>query len=157
MLKSLKRLWTDSVRYPESGRRAHSLELCVAALMVEIMRVDGKIEHTERMELLAQLQKSFELSGEATENLIEEAMLKTDKALDMHQFTSRIVKGFSTSERAGVLQQLWRVAMADGHVDPYEEQLIRRIADLFGVPHRQFIEAKLAAANALDAEDKKRG
>jgi len=150
MLKSLKKLWMDAVDHPESGKRAHSLELCVAALMAEIMRVDGKIEAAERMELLAQLQQSFDLSGQATENLLDEALLVTDKALDMHQFTSRIVKGFSTPERVGVLQQLWRVAMADGHIDPYEEQLIRRIADLFGIHHRQFIDAKLAAENAVN-------
>ncbi len=63
----------------------------------------------------------------------------------MHQFTSRLVRGFSTDERVEILQRLWRVAMADGHVDPYEEQLLRRIADLLGIHHRQYIEARLAA------------
>jgi|UPI0003745A4C uncharacterized tellurite resistance protein B-like protein len=37
--------------------------------------------------------------------------------------------------------------MADGNVDPYEEALIRKIAELTGVDHRQFIEAKIAARN----------
>jgi len=145
MLKSLKKLWKEAVESPASGRKAHSLELSVAALMVEIMRVDGKVEEAERREILAQLQISFDLSDEASANLIEQALLETEKSLDVHQFTSRVVKGFTTEERIGVLRQLWHVAMADGHIDPYEEQLIRRTADLLGVHHRQFIEAKLAA------------
>ncbi|MDX8407724.1 MAG: TerB family tellurite resistance protein [Mariprofundaceae bacterium] len=147
MLKSLKRLWNDAVSHPEAGARAHSLELCVAALMVEIMRVDGRIEAAERQQILEQLQQAFELTDQASENLLQQASLVTDKALDMHQFTSRIVKGFSTDERLDILQQLWRVAMADGRVDPYEEQLLRRVADLLGIHHRQFIEAKLAATD----------
>jgi len=67
------------------------------------------------------------------------------KALDLHQFTSVVVKGFSTEERIGILVELWAVALADGFVDPYEEQLIRRMADLMGLHHSQFIAAKVAA------------
>jgi len=38
---------------------------------------------------------------------------------------------------------LWQVAFADGHLDPYEEALVRKIADLIYVPHRDFIQSKL--------------
>ncbi len=148
MLKSLKKLWQQAVESPASGRKAHSLELCVAALMVELMRVDGKMEAAEQRQVLKQLQQGFELSAQATRNLLGEARLATDQALDMHQFTSRIVKGFSTEERVDILHQLWCVAMADGHVDPYEEQLLRRVADLLGIHHRRYIEAKLAAGDS---------
>ena len=37
---------------------------------------------------------------------------------------------------------LWRVAYADGCLDPYEEALVRKIADLIYVPHRDFIRTK---------------
>jgi uncharacterized tellurite resistance protein B-like protein len=37
---------------------------------------------------------------------------------------------------------LWQVAYADGSLDPYEEALVRKIADLIYVPHREFIQAK---------------
>jgi len=146
MLKSLKKLWTEANGQPEAGRRAHTLELCVAVLMVEIMRADGNIEEVERRQVLEQLQSGFDLSEQATENLLDQAGLVAGKALDMHQFTSRIVKGFSTEERIGILQRLWSVAMADDVIDPYEDQLVRRMADLLGIHHRQFIGAKLAAS-----------
>jgi len=71
-----------------------------------------------------------------------------DKAHDLHQFTSRIIEEYPFEERAGIIRELWRVAMADGHVDAYEEQLIRKIADLIGVTHRDFIDTKLLARNS---------
>lgn len=43
------------------------------------------------------------------------------------------------------MELLWRVAFADGRLDRYEEHLIRRIADLLHLPHRDFIRAKLRA------------
>ena len=35
------------------------------------------------------------------------------------------------------------------HLDHYEEHLIRRVADLLYVEHRDFIQAKLAVRNDL--------
>jgi uncharacterized tellurite resistance protein B-like protein len=42
---------------------------------------------------------------------------------------------------------LWRLAWADGRVDPQEEALIRRLADLLFVPHGVFVQEKLKAAS----------
>ena len=49
-----------------------------------------------------------------------------------------------------IVELLWQGAYADGHVDKYEEHLVRKIADLIHVPHRAYIRAKhLAAERAL--------
>ncbi len=143
MLKSLKAL------FQRDQAQEHSLELCVAAVMVELMRVDDRIDEAERHEILNSLKQAFQLSdGEAGE-LLEEAVRAADASLDLHRFTSRIVTGFSTEERIGILRRLWRIAMADGRVDPYEEQLLRRLADLLGIHHSQFITAKIDASHHL--------
>jgi len=41
-----------------------------------------------------------------------------------------------------VVEMLWRVAFADGRIDRYEEALVRKIAELIYVPHRDFIRAR---------------
>jgi len=129
-------------REPEGGA-----ETCrgVGALMVEIMRMDGKLQDAERSEIIKRLESRFALTPAEIHKLIEQASQNVEDALDMHQFTSVVVKGFSTAERIKILTELWAVAMADGHVDPYEEQLIRRMADLLGLHHSQFIQAKISA------------
>ena len=42
------------------------------------------------------------------------------------------------------MESLWRVAYADGDLDKYEERLIRQVADLTHVSHKDFIRLKLA-------------
>jgi uncharacterized tellurite resistance protein B-like protein len=42
-----------------------------------------------------------------------------------------------------LIENLWRIAFADGELHHYEEHVIRRIADLIHVSHMDFIAAKL--------------
>jgi len=147
MIQKLKQMWKKAADSPVDNRQ-NEVSLAVAALMVEIMRMDGKLQETERNEIIKRLQARFALSSSDVEDLIKQATEKVEQALDMHQFTSVVVKGFSTDERLYILTELWAVALADGHVDPYEEQIIRRMADLMGLHHSEFIQAKLAAGVA---------
>ena len=145
MIGRLKQMWSRAAKSPASTKR-HDVSLAVAALMVEIMRLDDRLEDAEHSQIVLALEQRFGLSESEIHALIEKAKHEADQALDMHQFTSVVVKGFTTGERIDILGELWLVAMADGYVDPYEEQLIRRIADLLGLHHSQFIRAKVAAA-----------
>ena len=43
-----------------------------------------------------------------------------------------------------VLNSVWAIAFADGEMDKHEEHLIRRIADLLYLNHKDFINAKLS-------------
>jgi len=144
MIKKLHQMWKNAAA-SETGDRKHDVSLAVAALMVEVMRMDGLLDEAERSSMMISLKKRFSLSESEVHLLIEQATAEIDRALDMHQFTSSVVKGFSTSERVEILTDLWAVAMADGTVDPYEEQIIRRMAELMGIHHSQYIQAKLAA------------
>jgi len=147
MIQKLKQMWKKAADSPVDDRQ-NEVSLAVAALMVEVMRMDGQLQDTERNEIIKRLQVRFALTSSDVEALIKQATEKVEQALDMHQFTSVVVKGFSTDERLHILTELWAVALADGHVDPYEEQIIRRMADLMGLHHTQFIQAKLAAGVA---------
>lgn len=51
-------------------------------------------------------------------------------------------------QRAELVEWLWRVALADARLDKYEEAMVRRVADLLGVPHHEFIRRKLLAREA---------
>jgi len=123
----------------------HDISVAVTALMVEVMMMDGRLDDAEHDEIAAMLQQRFALSDTDADKLIDQAATAADRAHDLYQFTSRIIKEYPIAERTSIICELWRVAMADGHVDVYEEQLIRKIADLIGVEHRHFIDAKISA------------
>jgi uncharacterized tellurite resistance protein B-like protein len=44
-----------------------------------------------------------------------------------------------------IIERLWQIAFADNHLDKHEEHLVRKVADLLHVPHRDFIAAKKRA------------
>jgi len=68
--------------------------------------------------------------------------------VSLYQFTGLINQHFTPEQKVRVVEMLWQVAYADGHLDPYEEALVRKIADLIHVPHRQFIQAKHRVAES---------
>ncbi len=147
MFSKLKALFTEEEKKPET--KEHDISLAVTAVMIEIMRIDGKLDSAERKVIFDAIEKRFGLSHEAVETLIDEASEAQSKSTDLHQFTSLINQQFSTEERIDILKELWQVAMADGHIDPYEEQLIRRVAGLIGVYHGEFIQAKIDARESI--------
>jgi len=144
MFNTIKKLLSGE-NNQEPKQQKHDISLAVTAMMIEIMRIDGKLEDAERQVIFQAIKKRFGLSHEEVETLIAEATTAQSKSTDLHQFTSLINKQFNTEERIGILRELWQVAMADGHIDPYEEQLIRRVAGLIGVYHGEFIQAKIDA------------
>lgn len=144
MLKKIKEMWSGTSE-ESSANKEHDISLAVTAVMIEIMHIDGELEEAEHNEIIVAVEKRFGLSTDEVHKLVEKAKQAKANANDLHQFTSQIIKHYSTEERIDFLKELWQIAMADGHVDPYEEQLIRRTAELIGVYHKEFIQAKIAA------------
>lgn len=144
MIERLKKMFSDTAGKARPGHE-NDIALSVAALMVEVMLMDGRLDAAEHSVISALLQHRFGLAESDAAQLIKRATAKADKAHDLYQFTSQIIKAYPINERSDIIRELWRVALADGHVDAYEEQLIRRIAELIGVHHQHFIDAKIQA------------
>lgn len=144
MLKRLKNLFMDKPAddFPVDQ---HDIATAVAALMVEVMLMDGRLDDAEHTMIASMLQRRFRLDDDEIQVLVARATKAADKAHDLFQFTSRIIRAYPIEQRSGIIRELWSVAMADGHADAYEEQLIRRVAELIGVHHQHFIAAKLQA------------
>jgi uncharacterized tellurite resistance protein B-like protein len=94
------------------------------------------------------VRKTFGISDEETAELISMADEEVKGSVSFYQFTRLINKGFSYEQKKGVVEHLWRVVFADAELERHEEHLVRRIADLLHVEHRDFIEAKLKARDS---------
>ena len=117
--------------------QAHQdLELAVAALLVETARMDDTFGPKERAVIEALLEKRFGLSAEVTRGLMADAQQKVEYSAQYFPFTSRITRELDHDQRAEIIEMLWRVAYADGVLDPQEDALIRQIAGLIHVPDR---------------------
>jgi uncharacterized tellurite resistance protein B-like protein len=126
-----------------SSGSAGTLNLAVAALLVEVLRADYEVAEAERQQVVHSIGRLLDLGESDSVALMELAERHTDQSHDLFQFTSMINQGYSAAEKERLVEHLWRVARADETIHKYEEHLIRRIADLLYVPHSSFIAAKL--------------
>jgi uncharacterized tellurite resistance protein B-like protein len=122
----------------------HSIELATAVLLYEVMRADNKLAAVEQQIYKQQLEKHFDLSQAAREDLFELTQIHGEEATDYQQFTRVINDIYGADEKRAVLDSLWSVAYADHVLSPDEDYTIRKIAELLYIPHSQFIQSKLS-------------
>jgi uncharacterized tellurite resistance protein B-like protein len=121
------------------------VRIAAAALLIEMTRMDDNIADAERVRVQKLVQQNFGLGAEETAELLRIAETQAQQATDYFQFTTLIRNHMSPEQKEQLIEMLWEVAYADGELHPYEEHLVRKIADLLYVSHDTFIAAKLRA------------
>lgn len=151
MLRALKDLF-DAISAPTDAVEApieHRLQLATAVLLVEVMRAEPTLGQNERVAVVAALRRTFGLAEDELARLVELAEQAARTASDFHQFTSVINDRFDQPQKIRIVEYMWQVAYADGHLDAHENHLISRVAGLLHVTHGEYIAAKLRAKEAL--------
>ncbi len=123
----------------------HALHVATAALLLEMMRMDASITAAETASVTRSLQRRFGLEAAQVDTLMALAAEEARLATDYFQFTSLINKSFSAEQKVQVIEYLWQVAYADGHLDAHEQHFMRKIADLLYVSHADYVGAKQRA------------
>jgi len=120
----------------------HRLRIATAVLLVEVMYMDHVVEEAEMQTVQNIIVEAFSLSESEAGELMDLARREIRESTDYYQFTSLINKSLELSDKVQIIESLWKVAFADNQLDRYEEHMIRKVADLLYVPHREFIAAK---------------
>ena len=136
---------------PLAGNDTHRLRLATAVLLVEVMRADAEMADDERRSVLATLRQRFQLADDEAARLLELATTTARSATDFHAFTSALNEQLDHAHKVQVLEAMWAVAFADGHLAAHEQHTLWRVADLLHVPHGAYIHAKLRAQAAAAA------
>lgn len=152
MLKAIQKFYEKKIRPVEgvTSREAtgHSLMLATAALLIEAARADHEVRPEELGMVASAVQKTFDISDEETAEIIGLADEEVRESASFYQFTRLINKGFSYEQKKDVVERLWRVVFADAELEKHEEHLVRRVADLLHVEHRDFIDARRKARDS---------
>jgi uncharacterized tellurite resistance protein B-like protein len=127
----------------------HSLQLATTALLVEMMNADTTVSEEERSAIVKTIRSQFHLSEEETDALLRVAEEAIRKATGYFEFTSLINKGLSYEQKVNVIEHLWGIALVDSCLDKHEEHMVRKIAGLIYVEHKDFIDAKLRVKKKL--------
>ena len=157
MLQALARLFRPSQNELSdpavAADRDRACRIAGAALLVEMSRADYEVTPVERGAIERALRHVFELDSAAAALLYREAERHADDATSLYEFTRLVNDHFQPAEKENLIELLWFVAFADGALDKYEEQLVRRVADLIYVSHGAFIRTKHRAMSRSRSPD----
>jgi uncharacterized tellurite resistance protein B-like protein len=127
-------------------------QLATAALLIEVMIVDGNLSEKELASISQTLKTLLSLSAEDVEELIALSQAEVDQATSLYEFTRQINQHFDLNKKMHLMTSMWRVAFADGYLDKHEESIIRRVSELIHLRHAEYIRCKLAAKSLSDPE-----
>ncbi len=125
-----------------------SLPRAAAVLLLEVSASDPGGDSPEARVIEKALVEHFGLGRSDAEAVLEQARQLQQDSSSMHDFTYRLRTRMDPQARAELVEWLWKVAFADGRLDRHEEHLIRRLADLLGTPHHEFIRRKHQARSS---------
>lgn len=125
----------------------HALARAGAVVLLEMAAVDDRFDAAELDVVHQAIERAFGIEGAELDELVAEAKTLRRQAVSLHDYTRGLRTGLPRSSRDELVGWLWKVAYADGSIDRFEEQLLRRLADLLGVPHEEFIRRKHMAGD----------
>ncbi len=142
-------------RASEGGDQASSpqqqFQRAAAALMLEVAAADHVFDEAELSTFSEVIARSFSLSEAEVEALHHHAIRQQDEAVSLYQFTQQVNEHADTQEKFNLIKAMWQVALADDHLDKYEEHIIRKVADLIYVSHTDFLVARNLARQEQQA------
>lgn len=134
----------------EPSADPHSLPRAAAALLLEMAVTDEGGDQIELETVHQAMGTAFGINAVELDALIDQAHQARKEAVSLYDFTRELRVGLDPEQCAELVEWLWRVAFADARLDKHEELMVRRVADLLGVSHSEFIRRKLLVKAGID-------
>ena len=145
----MRRLGAALAPEEDHPERRNALERVSATLLIEIARADHHIDAAERETIRDAIARSSNLPAAELDEVLEAALADSDASVSLYEHAQTINHTLDKGGKIALVEQMWRVAFADGDLDGYEEYTIRKLADLFHLEHRDFMQAKLRVLESV--------
>ena len=133
---------------PAERRRKIEEAVILGVLMQLVAHADEDFTAQEERAIEKALQKEGEISPQEAALVLAAAKEARENRVEIQGFT-REVSRRPYAERVHVIEHLFHIAYADKKLSLVELEQIRKIAKLFWLTHKDFIDAKLKVAGAL--------
>ncbi len=145
MLAKLKQFLTSDTDTLSPQEQERQLHLAAVSLLIEVVYADETLDDAEAALLPSVI--TAELNIEATEAnaLIEEAKTAQRNATSLYEFTNEINAQFNLQQKQKLILAMWKLAYADGQLCRYEDQIVRRTAELLYLKHSEIIQMRNVA------------
>tara|TARA_B100000902_G_scaffold399120_1_gene468527 strand:+ start:4568 stop:4987 length:420 start_codon:yes stop_codon:yes gene_type:complete len=110
-------------------------------LMFEIAISDGKLEASELQLIKKRAAMSVE-EDETISSIIKKIIDESENSVSLYPTVKIINETFKKEDKLELLEILWELVTIDEMVDPYEENLYFKIADLIKIPRSKANQIK---------------
>ena len=148
MFQNLKNIF-DKVKQ-ENNSEVEIVEeeiYAVLSLLIEACKVDGIVSEDEIVKITGLLVNKFHLEPSKAKNTINFVLEKANEKVEIFSDIKVILDTMDHEERIKVIEMLWGVVLADGNIDDYESNLMRKISSLLHLSSFETAEAKKRAMN----------
>ena len=133
-------LFKKKIEINDDKNDKKNVEEAYIILMLEIARLDGKIDDSE----LSQIKENYkQIYGD--NNFLENFNRLSSEAKNessLHPFIEIINTSSNKDNKIQALKAIWEVVLADGIIDPYEESLFMQIGDLLKIKRSDLVKIK---------------
>ncbi|WP_338590570.1 TerB family tellurite resistance protein [Shewanella khirikhana] len=139
MIAALKKLLKQQLGEPG---KSLSRQEAAAALLIEVVLADESLSGHEQTLLPGIIANLTGASATEVSELIQSAMARHEEAVSLFEYTDLINREFSLQDKQALILAMWQLAFADGELCQYEEQIIRKTADLLYLKHSELIQLR---------------
>ena len=119
----------------------------VFSLLIEACKVDGIVSDDEIEKITGLLINKFHLETSKSKNAVNFVLERASEKVEIFSDIKVVLDTMDHEERIKVVEMLWGVVLADGNIDDYESNLMRKISSLLHVSSFETAEAKKRALN----------
>ena len=120
----------------------NSIQKSICSLMIEVAYADNQLDESELKAMARSLSK-LDIQEEEIQEIVDVTLSKSKESISFYEHTRILNDQLDYDQKKEVLNSVWAIAFADGEMDKHEEHLIRRIAELLYLNHKDFINTKL--------------
>ena len=118
------------------------LQIAISKILVRTAKIDDEFHILEEQKILELLTKYFSLNDEDSKNLMQLGISEEKSATDLYAYTNTIKKSLELNERKKIIEMMWQIIVTDDNFDPYENNLVWRVAELIGISTRERVQIK---------------
>ncbi len=142
MFKNLQDLFEQpEEEQPVDNRERVKIATCI--LMLEVARIDEEFADAERDQILTTLRDRYSLSEADALELFEVSKQSREQSVDFWQFTNQLNQLCRLEEKIEIVEEVWRVVVADEGIHGNESHFMRQLGRLLNLTSHQVIDAKV--------------
>ena len=126
----------------ETPSGLNRVQIATCLLLLEAAYADDTFEMSERAHILKILQHRYELTEAEAHDLVAAAEEERAASIDLWQYTQLVNENYTSDEKQELVHEIWRVVLADDHLDSHENHLMHSFRRLLRLAPAQLMDAK---------------